>query len=167
MGGIFDPEMPKLTKRPFPTSPFFGNTDLQIFGDTPRNCTSMIIELQPSQIYFAFTQNQKLICNGEMQNRCRVQLSVQINIFLLKKEHLSATNQSSSCICLFYFSRSTSLFDQLNFWLHTSTSPFKDRKDCNEQKLKANTFFFSGQIYVFFDKYIFFYKAIFFHTFKS
>ena len=91
---------------------------LQIFGDTPRNCTSMIIELQPSQIYFAFTQNQKLICNGEMQNRCRVQLSVQINIFLLKKEHLSATNQSSwcnysfdcsfflsfkKCICLFLF----------------------------------------------------------------
>ena len=80
---------------------------LKIFGDTPRNCTSMIIELQPSQIYFAFTQNQKLICNGEMQNRCRVQLLAQINIFLLKKEHLSATNQSSSCNysfdCKFFF----------------------------------------------------------------
>ena len=57
-------------------------------------------------------------------------------------------------LSFFNFSRSTSPFDQLNFWLHTSTSPFKDRKDCNEKKLKENTFFFSGQIYVFLQIYI-------------
>ena len=97
----------KTNQTTFSHMSLFWKHILQIFGDTPRNCTSMIIELQPSQIYFAFTQNQKLICNGEMQNRCRVQLSVQINIFLLKKEHLSATNQSSSCNysfdCKFFF----------------------------------------------------------------
>ena len=151
---------------------------LQIFGDTPRNCTSMIIELQPSQIYFAFTQNQKLICNGEMQNRCRVQLSVQINIFLLKKEHLSATNQSSSCNysfdCKFFFFQKVHLsffiFQEVHLsltnWTFGCTHqpvPSKIGKIAMSKSWKeihfsfldkymffTNTYFFSEQIYVFF-----------------
>ena len=106
MGGMFDPEMPKLTKRPFPTCPFFGNTycrflvtrqEIALLWSLNCNRHKYILHLHKIRNWFA----------TEMQNRCRVQLLAQINIFLLKKEHLSATNQSSSCNysfdCKFFF----------------------------------------------------------------
>ena len=114
MGGMFDPKMPKLTKRHFPTSSFFGNTYCRFLVTRQEiavlwslNCSrhKYILHLHKIRNWFA----------TEMQNRCRVQIFPQINIFLLKKEHLSATNQSSSCnysfwLQIFFLSKSASVF---------------------------------------------------------